>query len=63
MATGRNQLMRWPMLTDVRAGAESLYAASTPMPLWVRDGRATPAARAFVAALRQEESRGSTAGL
>ena len=58
VATGRNPLMRWPMLTDVRAGAESLYAASASMPLWVRDGRATPAARAFVAALRQSEARG-----
>ena len=58
VATGQNPLMRWPMLTDVRAGAESLYAASAPMPLWVRDGRATPAASAFILVLRQAETRG-----
>jgi murein L,D-transpeptidase YcbB/YkuD len=58
LAAGQNPAMRWPRLTDVRGSAESLYAAAAPRPLWVRDGRATPAARAFVGVLREAETRG-----
>jgi murein L,D-transpeptidase YcbB/YkuD len=58
VAAGRNPAMRWPRLTDVRAGADSLYAAAGGRPLWVRDGGVTPAARALIAALGQAETRG-----
>jgi murein L,D-transpeptidase YcbB/YkuD len=58
LASGQHPAMRWPRLTDVRGGAESLYAAAAPRPLWVRDARATPAARALVGVLRQAETRG-----
>lgn len=58
IAAGQNSLMRWPRLTDVRAGAESLYAAASPRPLWLRDGSVTPSAVALVAVLRQAETRG-----
>lgn len=58
VAAGQNPGMRWPRLTDVRAGAESLYSAVSPQPLWVHDGRATPAARALIVVLGQAETRG-----
>lgn len=50
--------MRWPRLSDVRAGADSLYAAAGGRPLWVRDGRVTPAARALIAAIGEADTRG-----
>lgn len=50
--------MRWPRLTDVQAGADSLYAAAGASPLWVREGRVTPAAHSLIAALGQAETRG-----
>ena len=58
IASGQLAGMRWPRLTDVRSGADSLYAAANGLPLWVRDGRATPAARALVAALGEAGTRG-----
>jgi murein L,D-transpeptidase YcbB/YkuD len=54
--------MRWPRLADVRPGADSLYAGAGGRPLWVRDGRVTPAARAVITALGQAESRGLDPG-
>jgi murein L,D-transpeptidase YcbB/YkuD len=58
VASGRNPAMRWPRLTDVQAGADSLYAAAGASPLWVREGRVTPAAHSLIAALGQAETRG-----
>ncbi len=61
-AAGQNPGMRWPRLTDVRAGAESLYATASPRPLWVRDAEPTPAARALIAVLGRAETRGLDPG-
>lgn len=58
VAAGQNPGMRWPRLTDVRSGAESLYAAATPRPLWIQGGRASGPAHALVAVLREAETRG-----
>ena len=58
VAAGQNPGMRWPRLTDVRTGAESLYAAASPRALWLRDATPTPAAIALIAALGQAETRG-----
>lgn len=57
-ASGQHPAMRWPRLTDVRSGADSLYTGAGGRPLWVREGQVTPAARAVVAALGQAETRG-----
>jgi len=58
VASGQLAGMRWPRITDVRTSADSLYASAGGLPLWVRDGRPTPAARAMVAALGDADARG-----
>ena len=58
LAAGRHAEMRWPVLDDVRAQAESLYRASAWQPLWLAGGHPTAPARALAGALRWAELRG-----
>jgi murein L,D-transpeptidase YcbB/YkuD len=58
LASGRHAEMRWPVLTDVRVRAESLYQAAGWRPLWLDGGGPSAPARSLSVALRWAELRG-----
>jgi murein L,D-transpeptidase YcbB/YkuD len=59
LTTRRHPDMRWPVLTDVAARADTLYQATGLRPLWLDPaGRPTRSARALAASLRWAEVRG-----
>ncbi|HEX5818739.1 MAG TPA: L,D-transpeptidase family protein [Gemmatimonadales bacterium] len=58
LASGRHAEMRWPVLADVRARAESLYQAAGWRPLWLEGDRPSRPARSLAVALHWAELRG-----
>jgi murein L,D-transpeptidase YcbB/YkuD len=58
LGAGRLDGMRWPVIRDVRARAESLYAEAGWRPLWLEGELPTTAARKLVAVMSAAEARG-----
>ena len=49
---------RWPNFTDYRQESQQLYAATSYMPVWVRDGQPTPQAQAVITAFGVSRQKG-----
>ena len=58
VSAGRLADLRWPDFSDYRAEVNALYEPSGYRLVWVRDGQATPQARAVIATMRRADSEG-----
>ncbi len=50
--------LRWPNFTDYRQSTQELYKAVNYVPVWVRDGQASPQALAVIAEFVSSQKRG-----
>lgn len=55
---GVHPALRWSAFTDYQSELQQLYRQNAMLPLWVREGQATPQARAVMAHLTSADSRG-----
>jgi murein L,D-transpeptidase YcbB/YkuD len=57
VAVGKLEDLRWPVFSDVKAQAGAFYAPSYAL-AWIRDGKATEAAKGVIAVLEDAASEG-----
>jgi murein L,D-transpeptidase YcbB/YkuD len=61
LKSGKHPRLRWGNFSDVAKPLGQLYGQSDPAPLWVRDGKPTPQAKAMIESLKGADDRGLNA--
>lgn len=58
LKSGKHPKLRWGKFSDVAKPLAQLYVQSDPAPLWVREGKPTPQAKAMIESLKGADDRG-----
>ena len=56
--SGSHPKLRWSKLSDVVKPLGQLYGQTDPAPLWVKDGKPTPQAKAMIESLKGADDHG-----
>ena len=61
LKSGKHPKLRWSKFSDVAKPLAQLYGQPDPAPLWLRDGKPTPQAKAMIESLKGADDRGLNA--
>ena len=61
LKSGKHPKLRWGKFSDVAKPLAQLYGQPDPAPLWLREGKPTPQARAMIESLKGADDRGLNA--